>query len=392
MRLFVLYLARRHIRHRALQASLTVIGVAVGVMVLVTALSLTNGFIDELIRSTLRATPHVTLQSFDGSPLPQDDETLMALAAEPGVRAASPYVLGQALIARPADSRFGIGGRTGFTSIFGIQPELQTQVLELAALEANFDDLASGEAVVLGQSLARTLNVFPGDEVRMINADQRRGTFRVAGTFSVGNELIDAQIAFMSLAALQAYMRMEGEISGYQLRLDDPEAAASLGRDIAQRYGLLARPWQEQYRNLIEQLNLQKALIGVVVFLIVLVAAMGIANILILTVSEKTEEIAILRALGASRSQILAVFTVEGLILGGGGTLLGAVMGLALSLYFKFQPFPLPGDIYFITQLPVALQAWDFIWVCGLALITSVVAGLIPARRASGLDPAKILR
>jgi lipoprotein-releasing system permease protein len=128
------------------------------------------------------------------------------------------------------------------------------------------------------------------------------------------------------------------------------------------------------------------------VFLIVIVAAMGIANILILTVSEKTEEIAILRALGASRRKILAVFTLEGLILGGGGTILGALLGLGLSLYFKFQPYPLPGDLYFITQLPVELQAFDFIWVCALSITTSVLAGIVPARRASSFEPAKILR
>lgn len=392
MRPFVLYLARRHIRHRALQAGLTVAGVAVGVMVLVTALGLTNGFIDELVRSTLRATPHLTLQSYDRAPIAADGAVLEALAAEPGVAAAGPYILGQALIARPADARLGLGARTGFTTIFGIEPRRHLAVLELSELEANLGALESGSAIVLGQSLARSLGVFAGDEVRLVNAQQRPRTFTVAGTFSVGNEMIDAQVAFTSLATLQDYLRMEGEISGYQLRLHDPEAAQRLGRDLAWRYGLLAQSWQEQYRSLIEQLNLQKALIGVVVFLIVLVAAMGIANILILTVAEKTEEIAILRALGASRGQVLAVFTVEGLILGGGGTLLGAVMGLGLSLYFKFQPFPLPGDIYFITRLPVTLQAWDFIWVCGLALVTSVVAGLIPARRASGLDPAKILR
>ncbi|MDQ3461295.1 MAG: ABC transporter permease [Deinococcota bacterium] len=392
MRLFVFYLARRHIRHRALQAGLTVVGVAVGVMVLVTALSLTNGFIDELVSSTLRATPHVTLQSYDRSPLAQDPAVLEALAAEPGVEAAGAYVLGQALIARPADTRLGLGARTGFTTIFGIEPRSHSQVLELTALEANLDALEGGEGLILGQSLARNLDVFAGDEVRVVFANQARAAFRVAGTFSVGNEMIDAQVAFSSLATLQDFLRMPGEISGYQLRLFDPERATTVGRRVALDYGLLARTWQEQYRSLIEQLNLQKALIGVVVFLIVLVAAMGIANILILTVSEKTEEIAILRALGASRGQILAVFTLEGFILGGGGTLLGALMGLGLSLYFKFQPFPLPGDIYFITRLPVTLQAWDFIWVCALALVTSVVAGLIPARRASGLDPAKILR
>jgi lipoprotein-releasing system permease protein len=139
-------------------------------------------------------------------------------------------------------------------------------------------------------------------------------------------------------------------------------------------------------------LRLQKAIISAVVFLIVLVAAMGIANILILTVAEKTEEIAILRALGASESQVLSVFTLEGLLLGGTGTGLGALLGLGVSLYFRYQPYPLPGDLYFITRLPVELQAVDVIWVCGLSLLTSVVAGLLPARRAANLRPTEILR
>ncbi len=139
-------------------------------------------------------------------------------------------------------------------------------------------------------------------------------------------------------------------------------------------------------------MRLQKVVISVVVFLIVLVASMGIANILVLTVSEKTEEIAILRALGASERQVLSVFTLEAFLLGGTGTLLGALLGTGVSLYFKFQPYPLPGDLYFIRQLPVELQAFDLLWVCGLSLGTSVVAGLLPARRASNLKPVDILR
>ena len=198
--------------------------------------------------------------------------------------------------------------------------------------------------------------------------------------------------SFASIPNLQNYLRAEGEITGYHVRVSDPQAAAEIGRELSRDFGLVATPWQNLFGGLIDQLNLQKALIGVVVFLIVIVAAMGIANILILTVSEKTEEIAILRALGASQRQILSVFTLEGLLLGGGGTLLGALLGLGLSLYFKFQPYPLPGDLYFITQLPVELQAWDFLWVCALSIFTSVVAGVIPARRASGLDPAEVLR
>lgn len=390
----VWFLARKHIRRRALQSTLTVAGVAVGVMVLITALSLTNGFIDELISSTLRATPHITLRSFGlgATPdLPHDTALLAALQQSPEVVAASPFVLTQGLLSRRADRERDIGARTGFVQLFGIE-EAHAQVLELDILQETVSQLQEGAGIVLGGSLARSLGVGRGDTLLFVDINQRREFFTVLGTFSVGNELIDSVTAFVALEQLQGFLGAPGMISGIHLRVADPALAGSVAPALSQRFGLFATTWQAIFSTLIEQLYLQRALISVVVFLIVLVAAMGIANILILTVAEKTEEIAILRALGASQRQILSVFTLEALLLGGLGTLLGATFGLGLSLYFKFQPIPLPGDLYFITRLPVELRAWDFIWVCGLSIITSVVAGLAPARRAGSLDPAKILR
>jgi lipoprotein-releasing system permease protein len=388
---FVLFLALRHIRRRALQSALTVLGVAVGVMVLVTALSLTNGFIDELISSTLQATPHVSLYPAGGGTLPDDGTLLEVIEAHPEVVAAAPYVSAQALIARRADAQAGIPGRQGYTQVLGIDPERQRSVLDLGILSEKRSALEAG-GIILGSSLANSLGVWTGDEVLLVDFNRSRTAFSVAGTFRVGNEIIDAAVSYTSLAALQGYLGARGELSGFHVRLADPDRALAVAQTLADATGLLATPWQHLFGNLVEQLELQKTLISVVVFLIVLVAAMGIANILILTVAEKTEEIALLRAVGASQQQILAVFTTEGLLLGGVGTLLGALLGLGLSLYFKFQPYPLPGDLYFITQLPVALQAWDFVWVCTLSLVTSVVAGLLPARRAGRLDPAEILR
>ena len=391
---FVWFLARKHMRRRALQSTLTVVGVAVGVMVLITALSLTNGFIDELINSTLRATPHITLRSFGlgATPdLPQDAALLAALQQSPEVVAASPFVLTQGLLSRRADRERDVGARTGFVQLFGITPT-HAQVLELAILQETVSHLQEGAGIVLGGSLARSLGVGRGDTLLFVDINQRREFFTVLGTFSVGNELIDSVTAFVALERLQGFLGAPGMISGVHLRVAEPALAGTVAQALSQRFGLFATTWQAIFSTLIEQLNLQRALISVVVFLIVLVAAMGIANILILTVAEKTEEIAILRALGASQRQILSIFTLEALLLGGLGTLLGATLGLGLSLYFKFQPFPLPGDLYFITRLPVELRVWDFIWVCGLSIVTSVVAGLAPARRASSLDPAKILR
>lgn len=380
-------------RRRALQAGLTVVGVAVGVMVLIVALSLTNGFIDELVRSTLRATPMLTLQSFvAGETLPDDPEVFAALQASPGVTAVAPFVGSQALIARRASASLGISARQGYTQIVGIDPDLETAVLELEVLRSQADALAQEGGIVLGASLAQQLGVMVGDEVVVRDITGTTATFTVAGTFRVGNELIDAVTSYLSIANLQAYLGIGERISGYHLRLAEPTRARAVGLDLADRYGLRPISWESLFASLISQLQLQKAVIGVVVFLIVLVAAFGIANVLVLTVSEKTEEIAILRALGASERQVVSVFMLEGFLLGAVGTLLGALLGIAVAAYFRFQPFPLPGNLYFITQLPVEVQLSDVLWVCGVSLGTAVLAGVFPARRAARLDPVEVLR
>jgi len=376
-----------------LQSALTVAGVAVGVAVLIVALSLTNGFIDELISSTLRATPMLTLQSFvPGETLPDDPALLASLAAEPSVTAAAPFLSGQALIARRASQSLGVSARQGFTQIVGIDTSLETAVLDLPVLAEQANALATAGGVVLGSSLAQSLGVTVGDDVMLRDITGATGQFTVAGTFRVGNELIDSVTSYMSLENLQAYLGAEGRVTGYHLRLKDATAAHSVGLELAGKYSLRPLSWESLFASLISQLRLQKAVIGVVVFLIVIVAAFGITNVLVLTVNEKTEDIAILRALGASERQVLGTFTLQGFLLGGAGTLLGALLGLGVAAYFRFQPYPLPGDLYFITQLPVQLQAWDVLWVCGVSLATSVVAGLLPARRAARLDPVAVLR
>ncbi|MDR9391475.1 MAG: FtsX-like permease family protein [Trueperaceae bacterium] len=387
-----LYLALAHVRRRGLQTTLTLGGVAVGVAVLITALSLTNGFIDELLSSTLRATPHVTLRTYeaDGRTAARDDVEAR-LAAHPEVVAVAPFLAVEALIARRADATLGVTGRQGYTQLLGVDPAAQTAVLDLPALRAAGDALAAG-GLVLGGSLGLSLGVLDGDEVLVQDIDGNRTRFEVASSFRVGNELIDGVASYASLATVQRMLDAPGAISGYHLRLTDPSRAGEVGRALAADVGMRAIPWSSLFGGLVTQLRLQKAVISVVVFLIVLVAAMGIANVLVLTVAEKTKEIAALRALGARERDVLATFTLEGLLLGGGGTLLGVGLGLAVSAYFRVQPFPLPGDLYFITRLPVEVAAFDVAWVAAVSLVTSAVAGLLPARRAARLDPSSVLR
>lgn len=393
MQPFVPFLAWRHVRRRALQSVITVLGVAVGVTVLITALSLTNGFIDELVSSTLRATPHVTLQPYvAGDRLPYDETVRSTLAAQPEVEAVSPFIAGQALIARRASAALGISARQGFAQLIGIDPNHHAQVLDLPQISAARAALGREGGVVLGASLATQLGVLPGDTVMLRELGGRTLTLEVSDTFRVGNELIDSVTAYAALEVVQGYLDAEGEIGGYHVRVHDPQRAAEVGERLGGAFALLPISWERLFGNLITQLRLQKAVISVVTFLIVLVAAMGIANVMVLTVAEKTRDIAILRALGASSRQVLAVFTLEGFALGATGTLIGTLLGLAVSGYFRVQPFPLPGDLYFITQLPVVVEAWDVVWVCGMSLVTSVLASLVPARRAARLRPAELLR
>ena len=390
-RSFIPFLALKHIRRRSLQSALTVLGVAVGVMVLIVALSLTNGFINELIGSTLRATPHITLSAIEGG-IAESDETLELIQDHPDVVAVAPYIETQALIVRPANSTLGITATKGFTNIIGIDPELESKVLDLSALTDVKEELERGDGIVLGASLARTISSYQGEMVRIMNIDFRREELTVAATFNVGNEIIDNLVSFTSIPVMQSYLEAEGQLTGYHVRVRDPDIARRVGRELGQDLGLIPYSWDSIFKTLIDQLELQKALISMVVFLIVLVAAMGIANILILTVAEKTDEIAILRALGASQRQVVMVFTLEGFILGGAGTILGAILGVVVSLFFILKPYSLPGDLYFITQLPAQLKLADFLWVCSMSLITSVLAGIFPARRASRLNPVEILR
>ncbi|WP_075832565.1 ABC transporter permease [Deinococcus marmoris] len=379
-------IARAHLSRRRTQNILTIGGIAVGVMALIAALSLTNGFTRALVDATLRASPHLSLSSF--SPEGRDPEMERALKADPRVAAFTPFLADKGLITRPA----GLGNRAGvdFATLFGVTPQA-AKVLQLPPGQSELlETLGPGE-ILLGSALARSIGGFTGDEVRLLNSSYRRGSFKVKGIFTTGNYLIDSAYAFTSLGTLQK-LQGTGNITGYQVRLTDPNLAPVVGTDLTRSRAYSPLPWQSIYGTLLDQLALQKKVIGFVVFLIVIVAAFGIANVLTLAVFEKTQEIAILRAIGATRGLITRIFLLEGLVLGLGGLLVGNLLGLGISAYFTVRPFQIPGDLYFITSLPVEVRWTDLLGVNAVGLITTMLAALIPARRAASIEPARIIR
>ncbi|PTA66987.1 ABC transporter permease [Deinococcus arcticus] len=379
-------LARAHLRRRRTQNTLTILGIAVGVMALIAALSLTNGFTRALVEATLRASPHLSVTAL--TPSPPDTELEAALRADRRVRAFTPFLADKGLLTRPASA--GRAAGVDFTTLFGVTPAAR-QVLELPPeQQAALASLKDGE-VLLGAALARSVGAFTGDRVRLLNSTQRRTTLLVRGVFSTGNYLIDSAYAFTSLRTLQTLQGTRA-VTGYQLRLHDPAQAPAVGDDLTRARAYSPLPWQSLYGTLLDQLALQKRVIAFVVLLIVVVAAFGIANVLTLAVFEKTQEIAILRAIGATRSLITRIFLLEGLALGLGGLLLGNLLGLGISAYFTVRPFSLPGDLYFITTLPVEVRLTDVLGVNAIGLVTTLLAALIPARRAAAVEPARILR
>ncbi|BBN94278.1 lipoprotein releasing system, permease, LolC/E family [Deinococcus grandis] len=379
-------LARAHLRRRRTQNVLTILGIAVGVMALIAALSLTNGFTRALISATLRASPHLSVTAYTPSGPSPDLE--QAIRADGRVQAFTPFLADKGLLTRPASS--GRAAGVDFTTLFGVSRDA-ARVLDLPPEERlMLGTLKDGE-VMLGAALARSVGAFSGEEVRLLNSSQRRTTLKVRGVFQTGNYLIDSAYAFTNLRTLQ---QLQGTttITGYQLRLHNPDLAPRVGEDLTRTRAYAALPWQSLYGTLLDQLALQKRVIAFVVLLIVVVAAFGIANVLTLAVFEKTQEIAILRAIGATRTLITRVFLIEGLILGFGGLLLGNVLGLGISAYFTVRPFTLPGDLYFITTLPVEVKVTDILAVNAIGLTTTLLAALIPARRAASVEPGRIIR
>ncbi|RIH82638.1 Lipoprotein-releasing system transmembrane protein LolE [Meiothermus luteus] len=373
---FVWFLASRHLRYRRVQSLISLLGVAVGIMVLTTALSLTNGFTRGLVEATLKAVPHLHLQSLNPEESPPPPPN-------PEVVGQAPVLLTKALLTRRAEA--GRPAGADFATLIGlgeggqgVYPEL-----DLTRLEPG--------TIVLGSALARSLGAYPGDRLFLVSINQKRIELRVVGVFQTGNYLLDSGFAFTTLADTRELVEQPKALSGYQLRLRNPERAPEVGLALAGKH-YFPQTWQSSNRTLIEQLALQKRVIGVVVFLIVVVAALGMASVLVLTVVEKTQDIALLRVMGAQAVQVAGVFALEGLILGTAGIALGNLLGYGLSRYFAWQPVRIPGELYFLTYLPVEIRASDFAWVSTMSLLVVLLASLLPLWRALRVKPGEVLR
>jgi lipoprotein-releasing system permease protein len=387
-------------------SGVSMLGIALGVAALIIVLSVMNGFQKEVRDRMLSVVSHVEVLDAQGAALPDWQGTVAKARQNPQVIGAAPFVAAQALIARGDEMRGAV--------VRGISPNEEATVTDLAAQlrDTTLAKLVPGQwGIVLGSELARQLGVQIGDNVTILapggqvtpaGVVPRLKQVSVVGTFDSGHYEYDSTLALIHLEDAQRLFRVEGP-TGVQLRLSDLHQAPTVAYDLSAALGsqVYVRDWTRTNRNWFSAVQLEKRLMFIILTLIVAVAAFNLVSTLVMTVTDKRADIAILRTLGASPRSIMGIFMVQGALAGVIGTLSGVLFGLLIAFNVgSIVPFIerllntsfLPGSIYLISTMPSEPQSSDIVPITLISLALSFVATIYPSWRASRVQPAEALR
>jgi lipoprotein-releasing system permease protein len=397
--------ARRRNRFISFISAISMVGIALGVMALIVVLSVMNGFVSQVRDRMLSVVSHVEVAALNGA-LTDWHAVAQAAQRNPQVIGAAPYVNAQALLTR-GDSVRGV-------LIRGVEPAAEPQVSDIARQLRGAPLAALGDGsfgIVLGGELARALGVALGEKVTLIAPQgqitpagvvPRLKQFTVVGTFDSGHFEYDSALAMIHIGDAERLFRVEGP-TGVRLKLTDMQRAQEVAAELVQTLptGLVVRDWTRQNRSWFAAVQVEKRMMFIILALIIAVAAFNLVSTLVMTVTEKQSDIAILRTLGARPSSVMAIFMVQGALIGVIGTLLGVASGLLvannLDVIFpaieRIAGFPLiPKDIYFISSLPSEPRSSDIVPIALISIVLSLVATLYPSWRASRVKPAEALR
>ena len=382
------------------------LGIALGVAALIIVLSVMNGFQKEVRDRMLGVVSHIEIVSQDGAALPNVQHTLAQVKAHPQVTGAAPFIATQALLARGEDMKG--------TMVRGIDPALEPEVTDLAvSLQgAALNRLVAGSfGVVLGGELARSLGVQTGDKVTLIAPGgqmtpagivPRLKQMTVVGSFDSGHYEYDSGLVLMHIEDAARMFRLEGP-SGVRVRLKDLHQARTVAAELAATLTdpVLVQDWTHQNRTWFAAVQVEKRMMFIILTLIVAVAAFNLVSTLVMTVTDKRADIAILRTLGASPFGIMGIFVVQGAMVGVMGTVCGLVLGLGVAfnidvivpaLEHVLGASFLPRDVYLISQMPSDPQQGDIVPIALISLLLAFAATLYPSWRASRVNPAEALR
>jgi lipoprotein-releasing system permease protein len=388
----------------------SILGIALGVMTLIIVLSVMNGFQEELRNRTLGVASHIEVEAVEGyGPVQAWQQIVDEVRLHPEVEGAAPYVNDQGML---------ISGRTvRGVQVRGILPDMENEVANFAKhmkSMGGLDELQPGRfGIILGVDLARSLRVRPGDKLTLIAPQgmvtpaavmPRVRQFEVVGIFEAGVAQYDAGLALIHLADAQALYQMGDGVSGVRLRVRDLFAAHRVTVDLSRQISipnLRLQDWTRMHANFFRAVALEKTMMMLFLFLIVCVAAFNVVASLTMTVQEKAADIAILRTLGASPTSIMAIFVIQGTIIGVVGLVAGLAGGLGVALNLdvvipaleRFTGATLwDKDIYFISELPSKVLMSDIVTILGVSFALTLIAAIYPSWRASRVKPAEALR
>ena len=387
-------------------SGVSMLGIALGVAALIIVLSVMNGFQKEVRDRMLGVVSHIEVFAPGGQALADVDRTLREARDNPQVVGAAPFVAAQALVARGEDMKGAM--------VRGIDPAREPEVSDVAtgAQAAVLAQLVPGEfGVVLGGELARSMGVVKGDRVTLIAPSgqvtpagvvPRLKQMTVVGTFDSGHYEYDSALVFVHWEDAAKIFRLEGP-TGVRLKLKDLHQAREVAQELSRSMSgdLLLRDWTRQNRTWFAAVQVEKRMMFIILTLIVAVAAFNLVSTLVMTVTDKRADIAILRTLGASPKSIMGIFVVQGAMVGVIGTAVGLLLGLGIAFNIDvivpaiekaLNASFLPKDIYLISKMPSEPQSSDIMPIGIISLVLAFVATLYPSWRASRVNPAEALR
>ena len=408
--------AKRRNRTISFNTIVSIVGITLGVAALIGTVGIMTGFKEDVQAKILGTTAHILVNDRMKESMVDYEEQVKKVAGVPEVLAATPFIFRQVLLTSPSSVQ-GIILR-------GIDPAREGTVTELAhnLVNGNLDDLSHSTKVVipekerepngpdtamrpgiiLGKELSMRLGAFPGDTLNVVSPvgpvtgasmTPKIRQFVVVGIFQSGMYEYDSSLAYIELGEAQKFFNMGATVTGIEVKVADVFRAADVARSIEQQLGFAfwARDWMQMNRNLFSALKLEKTMMFLLLVLITIVASFNIVSTLTMIVTEKQREIAILKAMGATRKGIMRIFMLNGLIIGCSGAAIGVPLGYAflwlIQTFWTFDP-----TVYYISRIPVHVLGSDVVLVAGSAILISFAATLYPSLQAAKLDPAAALR
>ena len=408
------YIASRYLSSRKRGRLLSLItwislgGIMVGVTALIVVIAVMTGMQQDLREKILGSTPHVLVLE-QGTALRMNgwQDVLDTVLSVPEVVTASPFVLSQVTIRRQgqdyaqAADLYGVSTKDLPGSVTDMEEQIRSGVYSLQVPPSGL------APVLMGSGLAVRLQVFSGDTLVVVSMEHLRPDvfggltptlrmFEVTGTFTTGMYDYDTKNLYTTIAAAQDLLGLAPDVvSGIGVRTADADRAGPVGDELQHRLGFpyFVESWITTNKALFSALKLEKLVMGLILFLIVLVAALYIVSTLVMVVSDRTREIGILKAMGMTRNGILRVFVFQGVWIGLIGTGLGALFGvLACGLLSKYEIIKIPPDVYFVDHLPIRLEVSDVLFIVAASMALALAATIYPALQAARLQPVEAIR